>query len=47
MGIYERLIPYQNLEYKEFQAKLVPNISSDKIIGIKSPNLRLFSGSEG
>ena len=43
MGIYERLIPYQDLKYKEFQAKLVPNISSDKIIGIKSPYLKAIA----
>lgn len=30
----------QDLEYREFIAKLIPNISKEKIIGIRVPNLR-------
>ena len=40
MGIYEKLIPLADLKYKDFQAKLVPNIASDKILGVRSPDLR-------
>ena len=34
------LLEVKDDKYKEFQAKLVPNISSDTIIGIRTPNIR-------
>lgn len=43
MNILEELFKMQDLEYKEFQAKLIPNISPDIIIGVRTPQLRTFS----
>lgn len=31
---------YQDLEYREFNSKIIPNINKDKIIGIRMPVLR-------
>ena len=38
--IYEKLKAVSDKDYKEFQAKLVPNISSDTIIGVRTPAMR-------
>ncbi len=38
--IYDRLIKVKDDEYKDFQAKLVPNISPDVIIGVRTPQMR-------
>ena len=43
MTIYKELIKLQDLKYREFQAPLVPNISKDKMIGIRTPQLRKFA----
>ena len=40
MGVYEMLLAVKDDKYKKFQAKLVPNISSDSIIGVRSPAMR-------
>ncbi len=40
MGVYEMLLAVKDDKYKEFQAKLVPNIPSDSIIGVRSPAMR-------
>ena len=40
MGIYEMLLAVKDDKYKEFQAKLVPNIDPDTIIGVRSPAMR-------
>ena len=40
MSIYERLISYKDDKYKEFQSKLVPNIDSETILGIRTPDMR-------
>ena len=40
MTIYDRLLKVQDKKYKEFQAKLVPNIDSNTIIGIRTPDMR-------
>ena len=40
MTVYERLLEVKDDGYKEFQAKLVPNISSDTIIGVRTPAMR-------
>ena len=40
MTIYERLIANQDKEYQIFQAKLVPNIDSNLIIGVRTPVMR-------
>ena len=38
--VYDMLIESKEDGYKEFQAKLVPNINPDSIIGVKTPALR-------
>lgn len=43
MNIEERLFSLQDLNYKDFQSKLIPNISKENIIGIRIPLLRKFS----
>ncbi len=40
MSVYEMLLAVKDDKYKEFQAKLVPNISSDTVIGVRSPAMR-------
>lgn len=40
MTLYGRLVGDQDLHYKEFQSKLVPTISPERIIGIRTPQLR-------
>lgn len=36
--IQEELFSLQDLKYKEFQAKLMPNINPEYIIGVRNPN---------
>ena len=43
MNIQDVLLKLQDKKYKEFQAKLVPNIDSDSIIGIRTPDLRNYA----
>ena len=40
MSVYERLTKFSDIKYKEFQSKLVPNISKETILGVKTPNMR-------
>ncbi len=40
MTVYERLMKYQDKDYKEFQSKLVPNINKETIIGVRTPEMR-------
>ena len=40
MDIRARLFELQDLPYREFGSKLVPNVSKEQIIGIRLPNLR-------
>ncbi|SEP63906.1 3-methyladenine DNA glycosylase AlkD [Lachnospiraceae bacterium NE2001] len=40
MTVIDRLMEEKDEEYKEFQAKLVPNISPDLIIGVRTPEMR-------
>ena len=40
MTVYDLLIREKDEEYKEFQAKLVPNISPDTMIGVRTPQMR-------
>lgn len=41
--IQKELFSLQDLEYKNFQSKLIPTISPDTIIGIRTPVLRKFA----
>lgn len=52
MTVYERLLGYQEDEYRDFQSRLVPNISKDTILGVKTPRMRqiakeIFGTKEG
>ncbi len=40
MTVYERLSAVKDDNYKEFQAKLVPNISPETILGVRTPAMR-------
>ena len=40
MSIQDRLKEHQDKEYREFQSKLVPNIDSKTILGVKTPRMR-------
>lgn len=40
MTVYERLLKVQDKEYRDFQIKLVPNISPDAMIGVRTPDMR-------
>ena len=51
MTLYDRLIGVKDDAYREFQAKLVPNISPETILGVRTPDMRkiareLFESSE-
>ena len=38
--ILQRLFTLQDLKYRDFQAKLMPNVDKDTIIGVRTPELR-------
>ena len=40
MDLLSRLMEVKDDKYKSFQAKLVPNISSDTILGIRTPEMK-------
>ena len=40
MTVYQRLLAVQDTEYRDFQSKLVPNISKDVMIGVRTPGMR-------
>ena len=39
-GIQSRLFELQDLKYKEFQCKLMPTVSPEAVIGVRTPQLR-------
>ena len=43
MTVYKRLLEVKDDEYKEFQAKLVPNIPAENIIGVRTPQMRAIA----
>lgn len=43
MDIIKNLFELQDLGYRDFQARLMPNIDKEKIIGIRTPALREFA----
>lgn len=52
MSVYEELCKYKDDKYKEFQSNLVPNISKDTILGVRTPDMRkiakeMFNTDEG
>lgn len=40
MTVYEELLQVKDDKYREFQAKLVPNIDPSTILGVKTPQMR-------
>ncbi|MDE5966263.1 MAG: DNA alkylation repair protein [Lachnospiraceae bacterium] len=38
--IKKRLFDLQDIEYKEFQTKLMPTVEGDRVIGVRTPDLR-------
>ena len=38
--IKDRLLEYQDLEYREFQAKLTPSIKKESVIGVRNPDVK-------
>ena len=40
MTLYDRLIEVKDDAYREFQAKLVPNIPPENILGVRTPEMR-------
>lgn len=38
--MYERLKAYQDPAYRDFLSKLVPNIDKDRILGVRTPQMR-------
>ena len=40
MTLYERLMEVKDNAYREFQTKLVPNISPETILGVRTPDMR-------
>lgn len=38
-----RLFELQDLEYRDFHAKLMPTVDKDKVIGVRTPALRKFA----
>ena len=52
MSVYEELCKYKDDKYKDFQSNLVPNISKDTILGVRTPDMRkiakdMFNTDEG
>ena len=43
MILYDRLMKEKDDRYREFQVKLVPNISPETIVGIRTPQLRTIA----
>lgn len=43
MTLQEELFAMQDLDYRDFHSRLMPNIDKDKIIGIRTPQLRKFA----
>ncbi len=40
MSVYEKLIEHQDIEFRDFQSNLVPNIEKSTIIGVRTPQIR-------
>lgn len=43
--IQKQLFDLQDLKYKDFHSKLIPDINPDLIIGVRTPDLRKFAKS--
>ncbi len=43
MTLYDRLIELKDASYRTFQMKLVPNIPSETILGVRTPQMRALA----
>lgn len=43
MTLYDRLIELKDASYRTFQMKLVPNISSETILVVRTPQMRALA----
>ena len=41
--VEEQLFEMQDLKYRDFHAGLMPNIDKNRIIGVRTPQLRKFA----
>lgn len=41
--IKRKLFTLQDIKYRDFQSKLIPDVSYDKVIGVRTPELRKFA----
>ncbi len=41
--LQKELFQLQDMAYKDFQSKLIPNVEQEKVIGIRTPELRKFA----
>lgn len=41
--VQEELFAMQDLAYRAFHSKLIPNVNPEKIIGVRTPNLRSYA----
>ena len=41
--ILNDLFSFQDIEYKNFNAKLIPTVDKDLIIGVRTPELRNYA----
>ncbi|MBR3102845.1 MAG: DNA alkylation repair protein [Lachnospiraceae bacterium] len=41
--IRERLLSMQDTKYRDFQAKLIPTVEADSVIGVRTPELRKYA----
>ncbi len=41
--IIEKLFSFQDTKYRDFQVKLIPTVSADSVIGVRTPSLRTFA----
>ena len=43
MTVTERLFTLQDTKYRDFSARLTPNISKDAVIGVRAPAIRALA----
>ncbi|HAO30384.1 MAG TPA: DNA alkylation repair protein [Treponema sp.] len=43
MNMYEELLQFQDKTYRDFQVKLIPGYSAEKMIGVRTPVLRDYA----
>ena len=46
-NVQTRLFELQDLKYRDFDAKLMPTVNKEKIIGVRTPALRVFAKKYG